>query len=145
MKIKQILHGKKINTIYSVTSSTSVYDTLVLMSDKNIGAVMVIDDGKLAGIFSERDYARKIILKGKHSDDTPVSDVMTAKVITIEPDKKLEDVMQIMSDKHIRHLPVVDGENLLGIISISDVVTAIIRDQKERIASLEGYISGSYA
>ena len=145
MKIKQILNGKKLNTIFSVTSGTSVYDTLVLMAEKNIGAVMVVDDGKLSGIFSERDYARKIILKGKHSDETPVSDVMTAKVITIEPDKKIEDVMQIMSDKHIRHLPVVDGEKLIGIISISDVVTAIITDQKERIAHLEGYISGSYA
>ena len=133
MKIRQILQAKKINTIYSVTSDTSVYDTLVLMADKNIGAVMIIDDGKLTGIFSERDYARKIILKGKHSDDTPVSEVMTAKVITIDTDKKLEDAMQIMSDKHIRHIPVVDGEKLIGIISINDVVSSIIKDQKERM------------
>jgi CBS domain-containing protein len=145
MKIRQILQSKKIDTIYSVTSKTSVYDALVLMSEKNIGAVMIIDDGKLTGIFSERDYARKIILKGKHSDDTSVSEVMTAKVITIDTDKKLEDAMQIMSDKHIRHIPVVEGEKLIGIISINDVVSSIIKDQKERIASLEGYISGSYA
>ncbi|AFK03750.1 putative signal transduction protein with CBS domains [Emticicia oligotrophica DSM 17448] len=145
MKIRQILQGKKINALFSVTSSTTVYDALVEMADKNIGAVLVIDEGKLSGIFSERDYARKIVLKGRHSDDTPVSDVMTANVITVEMEDKLEMAMQIMSEKHIRHLPVMENAILVGIISINDVVSSIIQEQKSQIASLQGYISGNYA
>ena len=113
------------------------------MADKNIGAVLVVDDGQLSGIFSERDYARKIVLQGRHSDDTLVREVMTPRVITIEPDQRLDECMVIMSDKHIRHLPVMENGELIGIISINDVVTAIIRDQKTRIDSLESYISGS--
>jgi len=145
MKIRQILQKKKINALFSVSSDTTVYNALVEMADKNIGAVLVIDDGKLSGIFSERDYARKIVLKGLHSEDTLVKDVMTAKVITIDLEHKLEDAMQIMSDKHIRHLPVMDGKELVGIISINDVVSTIINEQKLQIASLQGYISGNYA
>ena len=145
MKIRQILQKKKINALFSVSSDTTVYNALVEMADKNIGAVLVIDNGKLSGIFSERDYARKIVLKGLHSDETPVKDVMTAKVITIDLEDKLEDAMQIMSDKHIRHLPVMDGQELVGIISINDLVTTLINEQKAQIASLESYISGSYA
>lgn len=145
MKIRQILQKKKINALFSVASDTTVYNALVEMADKNIGAVLVIDNGKLSGIFSERDYARKIVLKGLHSDETLVKDVMTAKVITIDLEDKLEDAMQIMSDKHIRHLPVNDGQELVGIISINDLVTTLINEQKSQIASLESYISGSYA
>ncbi|RFS14230.1 CBS domain-containing protein [Emticicia sp. C21] len=145
MKIRQILQKKKINALFSVSSDTTVYDALVEMADKNIGAVLVIDNEKLAGIFSERDYARKIVLKGLHSDETLVKDVMTSKVITIDLEDKLEDAMQIMSDKHIRHLPVNDGDKLVGIISINDLVTTLINEQKSQIASLESYISGSYA
>ncbi|MFD2524031.1 CBS domain-containing protein [Emticicia soli] len=145
MKIRQILQKKKINALFSVSSDTTVYNALVEMADKNIGAVLVIDDGNLSGIFSERDYARKIVLKGLHSDATLVKDVMTAKVITIDLEHKLEDAMQIMSDKHIRHLPVMDGKELVGIISINDVVSTIINEQKSQIASLQGYISGNYA
>jgi CBS domain-containing protein len=145
MKIRQILQKKKINALFSVSSDTTVYDALVEMADKNIGAVLVIDNEKLSGIFSERDYARKIVLKGLHSDVTLVKDVMTSKVITIDLEDKLEDAMQIMSDKHIRHLPVNDGEKLVGIISINDLVTTLINEQKAQIASLESYISGSYA
>lgn len=145
MKIRQILQKKKINALFSVSSDTTVYNALVEMADKNIGAVLVIDDGNLSGIFSERDYARKIVLKGLHSDATLVKDVMTAKVITIDLEHKLEDAMEIMSDKHIRHLPVMDGKELVGIISINDVVSTIINEQKSQIASLQGYISGNYA
>jgi CBS domain-containing protein len=145
MKIRQILQGKKINALFSVTSDTTVYNALVEMANKNIGAVLVIDEGKLSGIFSERDYARKIVLKGLHSDDTLVKDVMTTNVITIDMDDKLESAMQIMSDKHIRHLPVMEGEKLSGIISINDVVSSIIEEQKSQINSLQGYISGNYA
>ncbi|MBN8825210.1 MULTISPECIES: CBS domain-containing protein [unclassified Spirosoma] len=144
MKIRQILQGKSINALYSVSSDQTVLTALELMADKNIGAVLVVDKGELTGIFSERDYARKIVLKGRHSDDTKIVDVMTANVITIAPEQSLEECMRIMSDKHIRHLPVMDKGELVGIISINDVVTAIIRDQKTRIDSLESYISGTY-
>jgi CBS domain-containing protein len=143
MKIRQILQGKSINALFSIGSEETVLDALKLMAEKNIGAVLVIDNDELTGIFSERDYARKIVLKGRHSDDTLVRDVMTPNVITIEPEQRLEDCMQIMSDKHIRHLPVMESGKLIGIISINDVVTAIMRDQKTRIDSLESYISGS--
>ena len=143
MNIRQVLQGKSINALYSVSPNQSVLDALRLMAEKNIGAVMVIDNGELTGIFSERDYARKIILQDRHSDDTPVSDVMTPDVITIGPDQRLDECMVIMSDRHIRHLPVIEESKLIGIISINDVVAAIIRDQKTRIASLESYISGS--
>ncbi|GAB2592302.1 CBS domain-containing protein [Spirosoma areae] len=143
MNIRQILQGKKINALYSVSSDQTVLEALKLMAEKNIGAVLVVDKGILTGIFSERDYARKIVLKDRHSDDTLVADVMTPNVITIEPEQSLDDCMVIMSDKHIRHLPVMDKGELMGIISINDVVTAIIRDQKTRIDSLESYISGS--
>ena len=144
MKIRQILQEKSINALYSVSSDQTVLAALELMADKNIGAVLVVDKGELTGIFSERDYARKIVLKGRHSDDTKIVDVMTANVITIAPEQSLEECMRIMSDKHIRHLPVMDKGELVGIISINDVVTAIIRDQKTRIDSLESYISGTY-
>ena len=143
MNIRQVLQGKSVNALFSVTSGQTVLEALKLMAEKNIGAVMVVDDGQLTGIFSERDYARKIILQDRHSDDTPVSDVMTPNVITIEPEQRLDECMVIMSDRHIRHLPVVEAGKLIGIISINDVVAAIIRDQKTRIASLESYISGS--
>ncbi|GAB4013429.1 CBS domain-containing protein [Spirosoma migulaei] len=143
MKIRQILQGKTVNALYSVSSDQTVLDALRVMAEKNIGALLVVDKGVLTGIFSERDYARKVILKDRHSDDTLIADVMTANVITIGPDQRLEECMQIMSDKHIRHLPVMDNGELMGIISINDVVKAIIVDQKTRIDSLESYISGS--
>lgn len=143
MNIRQILQGKSLNALFSISSDRTVLDALKLMAEKNIGAVLVVDKGVLTGIFSERDYARKVILADRHSDDTRIADVMTPNVITIEPEQKLEECMVIMSDKHIRHLPVMEKGELIGIISINDVVTAIIRDQKTRIDSLESYISGS--
>ncbi len=143
MNIKQILQRKPINTIYSVSPDESVYHALELMAEKNIGAVLVIADGNLAGIFSERDYARKGILMGRASKETHIHEVMTSKLITVSSTDKLEDAMRIMADKHIRHLPVVDEGELIGIISINDVVSTIINDQKARINSLESYITGS--
>ena len=143
MKIKTILSGKSRNAIFSIASTATVYEALVLMAEKNIGAVLVIDDGQLVGIFSERDYARKGILKGRSSQETHIHEVMTAKLITVSPEQKMEDAMILMSEKHIRHLPVMDEGALIGIISINDLVTAIIGDQKDRIASLESYISGN--
>ncbi len=140
MKVSDILQ-KKGAVIFSVTGSTTVLDALKILGEKNIGALPVIDDGKLLGILSERDYARKIILKGKTSQDTPVSEIMTENPFTIQPDDKIETCMSIMSDKHIRHLPVVKDGTVLGMISIGDVVTAIIQSQKETIDHLKNYIS----
>ncbi|MEZ0538647.1 CBS domain-containing protein [Fibrella arboris] len=143
MNIRQVLHQKTINTIYSVAPGETVYAALELMAAKNIGAVLVLEGGELVGIFSERDYARKGILQGRASKDTLIHDVMTANVITITPEQSLESCMVTMADKHIRHLPVMDGAKLVGIISINDVVNTIIHEQKARISSLESYITGS--
>ena len=142
MNIRQVLQRKAINTIYSVAPGETVYSALELMAAKNIGAVLVLEGGDLVGIFSERDYARKGILQGRASKDTLIREVMTAGVITIAPEQPLEACMRIMADKHIRHLPVMDGEKLVGIISINDVVNTIIHEQKAQITSLESYISG---
>lgn len=140
MKVSDILQTKGVN-IFSITSNATVYDALKLMGEKNIGALPVIDEGKLAGILSERDYARKVILKGKSSSDTLVKEIMTETPITIGMDDKIETCMGIMSEKHIRHLPVVKDNMVAGMISIGDVVTAIIKMQKETITHLQNYIS----
>lgn len=140
MKVSDILQ-KKGSAVIFATSSTSVLDALKLMSEKNIGALLVIDDGKLTGIFSERDYARKVVLKGKASADTAVSEIMTENPFTVQPEDSIETCMGIMSDKHIRHLPVVKEGIVAGMISIGDVVTTIIQSQKETIDQLKNYIS----
>ncbi len=140
MKVSDILK-KKGNAVISATSGTSVLDALKLMSEKNIGALLVMDDGKLTGIFSERDYARKVVLKGKASADTAVKEIMTENPFTVQPEDSIETCMSIMSDKHIRHLPVVKEGTVAGMISIGDVVTTIIQSQKETIDQLKNYIS----
>jgi CBS domain-containing protein len=140
MKVSAILQNKSA-TIISVTGSTSVLEALKIMSEKNIGALPVIENERLVGIFSERDYARKIILKGKTSADTTISEVMTEKPFIIDPANTTDDCMEIMSDKHIRHLPVVENDKVVGMISIGDVVKAIIQAQKETIDQLKNYIS----
>jgi len=140
MKVSDILQ-KKGNAVISVNSNTTVLDALKIMSEKNIGALLVIDDGKLTGIFSERDYARKVVLKGKASADTAVEDIMTENPFTVQPGDSIEICMGIMSNKHIRHLPVVNNDTVAGMISIGDVVTAIIESQKETIDHLKSYIS----
>jgi len=143
MQVFQVMGNKPINALYSVTQDNTVFEALVLMAEKNIGAVLVLENDELIGIFSERDYARKVILQGRASRDTLIRDVMTSRVITVETDQKIEECMQIMSDKHIRHLPVNQDNKLVGIISINDIVSAIIREQKDHIQSLESYISGN--
>jgi CBS domain-containing protein len=143
MQVFQVMGNKPVNALYSVTQNNTVFEALELMADKNIGAVLVLEGDELIGIFSERDYARKVILQGRASRDTIIKDVMTHKVITVETDQKIEECMQIMSDKHIRHLPVNQNGELVGIISINDIVSAIIREQKDHIKSLESYISGN--
>ena len=141
-KIRNIIEtkGKK---IISVTPETFVYNALELMYEKNISALLVMDGERLAGIFSERDYARKVVLKGKSSKETLINDIMTKDLITITPDHSIEEAMQVMTNNFIRHLPVFDGEKLVGVVSIGDVVKFMIEDQKFIIGNLEHYITGT--
>lgn len=140
MKVADILASKGSN-VYSVTENITVYEALKIMGEKNVGALLVMEGELLKGIISERDYARKIILKGKSSNDTPVKEIMTEKVISVTPEDDIEKCMGLMSGRKIRHLPVVKDEKVLGVISITDVVTAIIEMQKNTIAHLQNYIS----
>ena len=142
--VQQLLKEKG-RDIWSIAPQASVYEALQLMADKNAGALLVLDNGKLVGIFSERDYARKGILKNKSSKDTPVSALMTKKICVIDSQATMETCMHLMTDKHIRHLPVTENDQLVGVISIGDVVKQVISDQKFTIQELEKYISGSYA
>ncbi len=139
MKVSDILQTKG-SVVFSVTSTSTVLDALKTMGEKNIGALPVIDEEKIVGILSERDYARKVILKGKASYDTLVSEIMTPSPITVSAGDKIETCMNLMSEKHIRHLPVVNDGVVTGMISIGDVVTAIIKMQKETIDHLQNYI-----
>jgi CBS domain-containing protein len=140
LKVADILKNKGKN-VYSVTPDTSVYDALTIMGQKNIGALMVIESEELKGIFSERDYARKVVLVNRTSRETMISDIMTTAVITVSPSDSIDHCMELMSGKKIRHLPVSDNGRVAGLISISDVVTAIIESQKETISYLHNYIS----
>ncbi len=139
--IRQILN-KKGNQIFSVTPETTVYDALKLMGDKNIGAVLVLEEGKLVGIMSERDYARKVVLKGKFSKEIPVNDIMSPNVICIDPDQTIINTKAVMIQKRIRHLPVMEQENLVGIVSIGDIVNAVLDEHKLMIDQLVTYIKG---
>ena len=142
ISLKQFLEHKG-GEIWSVTSASSVLGALQKMAEKNIGALLVIDEGKLVGILSERDYARKVALMGKVSKDTAVKEIMTERVLYVRPDESIEDCMALMTDKHFRHLPVIDNKGkILGMISIGDVVRIVISKQKFIIAQLENYISG---
>lgn len=141
LKVREILSAKSINAVYAVTPSQMVIEALDLMTSHNIGAVMVLENNRLMGIFSERDYARKGILKDRKAISTPISEVMTANVFTVTPSDNLEDCMQLMTDKKIRHLPVLDDGKVIGLVSIGDVVMAIIREQSEHIQNLELYIT----
>jgi CBS domain-containing protein len=141
--VKQLLQEKG-HAIWSIAPDANVYAALKLMADKNVGAVLVIDAGdKLAGIFSERDYARKVTLHGKTSRETPVREVMTEKVVCVRPDQSIEDCMALMTGKRIRHLPVLENNRLVGVISIGDVVKAIISEHEFIIEQLENYIVGT--
>jgi len=143
MKTVRNILKKKGSDIFSISPQATVYEALQIMADKNIGAVLVIEKGKLAGILSERDYARKVILKGKASKETLVRDLMTTNVLYVDPDKNVEDCMFLMITKHIRHLPVMENEQLIGIISINDVVKTIISEQQFAIDTLEKYMQSS--
>ena len=141
-KVKDILKEKGDILLY-VTPDTIILDALRLMSDKNVGALVVLENERLAGIFSERDYARKVILKGRTSLDTVVKEIMTEDVFTVSPEDTIEECMQLMTGKRIRHLPVVQSNKVIGVISIGDVVKYIIEDQGMTIEYLRQYMSGS--
>jgi CBS domain-containing protein len=138
--VGQFLEQNK-RTVWSLNSQSTVKQALQLLADKNIGAIVVLDQDQLVGIFSERDYARKVILKGKNSIDTKLYEVMSEKLTTITPDLKIDECMQLMTNKFIRHLPVVDKEKCIGIVSIGDVVKIMIEEQKYLIEELKKYIS----
>lgn len=140
MTVNQILSTKG-KEVYSVVSTITVYDALKVMGEKNIGAILIIEDAVLKGVLSERDYARKIVLKDKSSKETFVHEIMEKEVVTVKPTDNLDFCMELMSTKRIRHLPVSEYNLIIGIISISDVVKAIIELQKETIKHLDSYIS----
>ena len=130
--------------VWSVHPEATVYDALALMAEKDVGALVVLSDQKLVGMFSERDYARKLILHGRASRDTLVREVMSTPVVTATPDQTVEECMRVMTRHRIRHLPVVDAGALVGVVSIGDLVNSIISAQAETIQQLSGYIAGKY-
>jgi len=138
----QVLKAKPRQTVETVAPSTSVFDAVKLMAEKNIGALLVLEQQKIVGIITERDYARKIVLMGRSSKETPVRDVMSSPVMYVRPDQSNEECMALMTDNRLRHLPVVDQGRLLGLISIGDLVKDIISEQKFIIEQLEHYIAG---
>jgi CBS domain-containing protein len=137
--VAQLL-GRKPQGIYSVAPQAPVLEAIRLMAEHGVGALLVMQGDKLAGIVSERDYARKVILKGRSSSDTPVSQIMTAEVITVDPAMSAQQCMQIMTDRRVRHLPVVDGARVAGMLSIGDLVRAVLAEQAQTIEQLENYI-----
>jgi CBS domain-containing protein len=141
--VRQILQSKG-NKIWSVGPHATVFEALILMAEKDVGALVVVEGGKLVGIFSERDYARKVVLKGRSSKDTEVAELMTPDVFYVHPDQTIDECMALMTNKRIRHLPVLDNDQLVGVITIGDAVKAVIADQEVMITSLENYIRGGY-
>lgn len=143
--VKQILQVKG-HAVYTIQPESTVYEALEMLVDRNVGALMVVDAAQnFLGVFSERDYARRVVLKGRNSRDTSIRDIMTEHPISVTEDDSLEQCMQLMTDKHIRHLPVVDGQQrLVGLVSIGDLVKQIMREQQHTIENLEKYISGAY-
>jgi CBS domain-containing protein len=139
--VEQLLKTKG-NEIWSIHPQATVYEALQIMSEKDVGALLVLDKGNLVGIFSERDYARKLILKGRFSKDTTVGELMTREVLYIESQSTIEHCMALMTAKRVRHLPVLENERLIGIVTIGDVVKQIISDQEFTIQQLERYIKG---
>jgi CBS domain-containing protein len=137
-----VLRAKPVQTVYSIGPDASVLDAIRMMADKGIGAVLVMDGGRIVGIVTERDYARKIVLMARTSKDTPVRDVMTFPVMYVRPDQTTEECMALMTENRVRHLPVLDGESLLGLISIGDLVKDIISEQRFIIEQMQQYISG---
>jgi CBS domain-containing protein len=140
--VRSILQSKG-SDIWSIAPDTLVFDALKVMAEKNIGALLVMEGDQLIGIFSERDYARKVALKGETSHNITVQNVMTAEAISVTPDQTIENCMALMTNKHIRHLPVLENNKLVGLISIRDVVKALLSQHEDTIKQLENYITGA--
>jgi CBS domain-containing protein len=143
-KVSAILAQKQASTVWSIGPNAMVIDAIQLMDEKNVGALPVVENGTLVGIVSERDYTRKVILKGRSSKETPVSDIMTQQLLTVNPSDSVTECMRIMTEKRVRHLPVLEGNNLVGILSIGDVVNWFISAQTATIDNLERYVTGDY-
>ena len=141
MHTLRLLLGTKTPEVFAVAPGDSVMDAIRLMAEKGVGAVLVMDGARLAGIVSERDYARKIVLHGKSSAETSVRDIMTADVVTVSPHQTVAQCMQIVTDHRIRHLPVVEDDEVIGVISIGDLVKAVIEDQQVQLDQLQRYIA----
>lgn len=139
--VRQVLNAKGY-AVETVAPETSVYEALQKLSNREVGALVVLEEGELCGLFSERDYARKVALQGRNSKETQVQEIMTRRVITLEPQQTVEACMVLMTDKRIRHLPVLEDGRLIGIVSIGDIVKAVIEAQRLTIEELESYITG---
>ena len=137
--VRQLLDGKG-RQVFAVAPGAAVLDAIRTMAERHVGALLVMEGEKLSGIVSERDYARKVILMGRSSADTPVRDIMTAAVITVQPETPVEKCMQIMTERRVRHLPVIENGRVVGMVSIGDLVKAVIAEQQQQIEQLESYI-----
>ena len=139
--VRQLLESKPAEII-AISPDAPVIDAIRLMAERHVGALVVMEGARLVGILSERDYARKIVLQGRSSKDTPVRDIMTAEVITVRPEDSSDHCMQVVTDKRIRHLPVMQGGDVIGVLSIGDLVRAVIEEQKQELDQLQRYIAG---
>ncbi|MBC7349997.1 MAG: CBS domain-containing protein [Candidatus Aminicenantes bacterium] len=141
--VKQMLEEKG-HQVWTISPDNTVYEALKIMAEKEVGALIVVDQGQVVGVISERDYARKVVLKGKSSLETPVREIMTTQVYFVNPESTAEECMALMTEKRIRHLPVIQENKLVGVISIGDVVKSVITSQKITIEHLQNYIMGKY-
>lgn len=137
--VRQLLEGKSAD-VFSITPDAPVIDAIRMMAERRVGALLVMEGSRLAGILSERDYARKVVLQGRSSKDTPVRDIMTAQVVTVSPADSTQHCMELVTNSRIRHLPVLDGEQVVGVLSIGDLVKAVIEMQRQDIDELQRYI-----
>lgn len=140
--VAQVIKNKAVQSIFTISPNATVLEAIKIMADKGVGALVVAEDEKVVGIFSERDYTRKIALMERSSNNTPVADIMTSKVVSVGLNHTVEECLQLMTDRHLRHLPVLDQEKLVGFISIGDLVKAAMDDQRILIEQLQQYISG---
>jgi CBS domain-containing protein len=143
-KVRQLLKQREGQQLHSLPPHASVYDAIALMAEKRIGSVLVMAEGELVGIVSERDYARKVILQGKSSRDTEIREIMSSPVITVTPNDTIAECMSIITERRVRHLPVLENSAVIGLVSIGDLVKRIISVQQETIGELRAYIAGGY-